>query len=85
MRRAAAGAGASYKKGRISNVAEHSVVGVTQAAFAADPTTECSATVSGTSYGINQNSPLMTAAWERPPRKLSGTGGLIQGAQLPGR
>lgn len=39
----------------------------------------------GLDQGISQNNPVMVAAWAMAPRALIGIGGLIHGAQLPGR
>lgn len=36
-------------------------------------------------YGINNAVPVTAVAWYQAPFTLSGTGGMIQGAQLPGR
>ncbi len=36
-------------------------------------------------YGTNNPMPVMAPAWYSAPRRLSGTGGVIHGAQLPGR
>jgi len=50
-----------------------------------NPTVASVKTAHPPTHGTNNAVPVIAAAWYHAPRTLNGTGGMIHGAQLPGR